>query len=128
MPFLRCLVLRSSRLRRFNGLLAHWSDEAISVTGKGFNETRRIGRVTQSLPESFDRGIYAVFEIDVSTRRPEVVLQFFAGDHLAGALQEHGQYANRLAAELDSKSVLSHSRACSWNSNAPNRQIRPEAV
>ena len=38
---------------------------------------------------------------------PEPLLQSLAGDHFAGPLQEHGQHADRLTAELNPNAVFS---------------------
>ena len=43
-----------------------------------------------------DRGIQAVIEVDEGVRGPELLLQFFARDDIAGAVEENGQHLERL--------------------------------
>jgi hypothetical protein len=77
------------------------------VPRNGLDVTREIRRVAQGLPESLHSGVHAVLIVDVRAYRPEPLFEVLAGDHLAGALEEQCQDAERLAADLKPKAVLS---------------------
>ena len=62
------------------------ADEAIAPPRKGFDETRLVGVVAQSVPQLFDGGVQAVVEVHKSIRGPESFLELFPGDNLAGLL------------------------------------------
>ena len=47
-----------------------------------------------------------MLEVHVGARGPESILQVLSGNYFAGVLQQHGEYANRLPAELNPKAVL----------------------
>jgi hypothetical protein len=47
-----------------------------------------------------------MLEVHVGAHRPEPRLQVLSGDYLAGTFQEHDKHADRLAGELNPKSVF----------------------
>jgi len=81
-------------------------DEAITDARDGFNEALLVGGISQSAAEFFDRCVYAVLKINKSIRRPELRLQFFASNYLAGALQQQEKDFEGLAMKLEANSVL----------------------
>ena len=54
-----------------------------------------------------DRFIEPVVEIDESVSRPKPLLQFFAGHHFSGMLDQRGQYLKWLLLDFYFQSVLS---------------------
>src|SRR6266849_60734 len=66
------------------------SDETIATAGESFDETGTVGGITESVAEAFDSGIEAMIEVDEGVGRPELALQFFAGNKLAWFGQEKG--------------------------------------
>jgi hypothetical protein len=90
-------------LARLTGLIRLWalgwflerrggvvdgSDETVATAGESFDETGIVSGITESVPKTLDGGVEAMLEVDEGVGRPELALQLFPGDELAGFGQE----------------------------------------
>jgi hypothetical protein len=64
--------------------VVYGSNETIATPGESFDETGIVGGIAERVSETLDGGIEAMIEVDEGFGRPELALQFFAGDKLAG--------------------------------------------
>ena len=56
----------------------------------------------EGVAEAFDGGVERVFKVNESAVGPELLLDFLAGDDLAGPFQQQPQYLEGLLLQLDS--------------------------
>ena len=75
----------------FSDALVDDSNEAIAVTGKRLDEARFVGRILQRIAQPLHRVVQALLEVNESVCRPDLLLQFVAGNDLARMLQQHLQ-------------------------------------
>jgi hypothetical protein len=80
-------------------------DEAIAAPRDGLDESGCIGRVTEGVAQSLDRGVQPVFEIDECVGRPEAIAQLFPCDRLSPAFEQHCQDAKGLLAKINRRPV-----------------------
>ncbi len=74
----------------------HGSDEAVPPSGQRFDVSRCLRRVSQHLANPGDRVVQAVVEIHERIRGPQPGPDLFAGDEVAGRLQQQRQHLNGL--------------------------------
>jgi len=93
--------LRRNRLDRVYG-----GQEAISAPGLRFDESRRISRVAQRLPQFLHGTVQALVEIDKRILVPESLAQPLAGNNFARLFQQQHQDQKWFFPELDADAVL----------------------
>ena len=76
-------------------------DETIAPARNGLDKTRIVRSIAQSRAKFLDRGVQAVIEGNIGVRRPELLLNFFARNELAGALKQQGQYLEGLVLQAN---------------------------
>jgi len=64
------------------------SDESVSAAGEGFDVAGSGGGISQGFADLVDGGVETVVEVDEGVGGPEFLLQLFAGDDLAGMVQQ----------------------------------------
>src|SRR5581483_6386413 len=69
----------------------HGGQKAVATAGEGLDKTRTRRGVAQGLPQFVDDGVEAVVEVNKSIGRPQPLADFFAGDQISRALQQHEQ-------------------------------------
>ena len=69
-------------------------------------KTGLLGGIAEGLAELGDGGVQAPLEIHEGVGGPEAVAELFAGDQLAGGLEERLEDAERLILEPDAQPVL----------------------
>jgi len=74
--------------------------------GEGFDEARVAGGVAESFAEAVYGGVDAVLVVDEGAFGPEFAGDFFAGEQLAGAFEQHEQHLKGLDVYLDANSLL----------------------
>ena len=83
-----------------------WPNETITAFGKGFDEARLVRFVVQGLAQFLDGCIEAMVEIHERVFGPKPLAKLFSRDHLAGLLQQYGQYLEWLLLKLDLVAAL----------------------
>ena len=81
-------------------------DEPVSPPGEGFNVTGAGGRVSKGLADFVDGRVEAVVEIDEGIGGPEFLLQVFARNDFASALEQQCQNLERLALQAEFHAAL----------------------
>ena len=76
----------------------HRNQKSISPTRESFDEPGIIGIVPQRFAQSVDRFIQPLLEIDERILRPELIVQFLAGDDLTRLLKKSRKDLERLSA------------------------------
>ena len=82
------------------------ADEPVSAPVERLDEPRTIGVVAERRPQTFDRGVQPVLEVDERTVRPEAAPQLVARQHLARLLQQHDEHLERLILQPQADAVL----------------------
>jgi hypothetical protein len=83
-----------------------FGEEAIAAAWDGFDEARAVGGIAEGIADLVDGFVEAVVEVDIGVGGPETFLQIFAGDDLAGMVEEHREDADGLFLEADAKAVF----------------------
>jgi len=83
----------------------HWGQEAISLPRDSFNEAWIFRVVLKGGAQFLECGVQTAIKINVCTLRPERLAKLFAGDNLAGPLQEHGKNAKGLFLDPDADAL-----------------------
>jgi hypothetical protein len=78
----------------FNG-----RDETVATAGKGLDISWSVRVVSESGTDLIDQEIDAALEVDEGFVAPDVLVDFFAGDDLTGALCEEQENGKRLRPE-----------------------------
>ena len=73
---------------------------------KGLDEARILGRVPEREPQTLDRGIEGVLEVDEGAFGPQAHAELVARNHIARTFQEQGQDLKRLILQVDTKPGL----------------------
>ena len=82
-------------------------DEKIAAAGNRFDIPGVCGGVAQDVADLLDRGVEAIVEIHESLRGPQLLLQFLAGNDLAGIFQEHLENLKGLTLQFGTNAVFS---------------------
>ena len=81
-------------------------DEAITTAGQSFNEPWIVGGIVQRLAQFLDGVVQALVEIHEGIGRPDSFLEFFAGNHFTGMLEENLEDLKGLNLEFEAYPVL----------------------
>ena len=75
-------------IRRIDGLSGCFqgTDEAVAAAGNGLDITWLVCIVSECGADLVDGEVDAAFEVDEGVVAPDVLVDFFAGDKLSGAL------------------------------------------
>jgi hypothetical protein len=82
------------------------SDEAVATSWDSFDVAGFFGGIGQRIPQFLDRAVQAGIEVNKSVLRPKFLLQFLAGDQLAGTLQQDDQQLKGLVLKLNANTIL----------------------
>jgi len=82
------------------------SDEAVTTPGNGFNVAGFVGRIREHIAQLLHGAVQAGIEIDEGVRGPEPLMEFFAGNDIAGMLQQQRQYLEGLILKFQADAVL----------------------
>jgi hypothetical protein len=66
-------------------------DESVAPAGKGFDKARRTGRIAERFPQTGDRGVKAVLEINVAVVGPQLLPDLIPCNHFAAARQKEAE-------------------------------------
>src|SRR3982751_2661187 len=83
------------------GYSAHWCQKPVSSPRDGLHKRGVLRRIPQGVPQTPDRCIQAMVEIDIGVRWPEPVAQLLPRDDLPRPFQKFGQHLKRLLLQLD---------------------------
>src|SRR5579864_1887231 len=78
--------------------ILHRRDEPVSPPRQGLDKARIVSIIAKRFANFVDSFIQSVLKINERVLRPELVVQFLAGDDLAGLLQQSDEHVERLAA------------------------------
>ncbi len=92
---------RSRPSMRFDG-----ADEPVAAPVQRLDEPRTIGVVAERRPQTFDRGVQPVLEVDERAFRPQALPQLVARQDLARLLEQHDQHLERLILQPQADAVL----------------------
>jgi len=84
---------------------------------------RILGGVVQNLADAVDGAVQVVVEVDEGVG-PEALLEFFASDDLAGALQQNGEYLEGLTGELEFDAIFAQFSCFQFNRVEPEPNDR----
>jgi hypothetical protein len=76
-------------------------DEAVAAARNGFDIAWLVCAVSQCGADLIDGEVDAAFEVDEGVVAPDVLVDFFAGDNLSGALCQEQEHGKRLRLEPD---------------------------
>ena len=96
-------------------------EEAVAAAGEGFDEARVAGLVAEGFADAVDGGVDAVLEVDEGAVGPELAADGFAGEDLAGALEQHGEDLEGLRVELDAEALAAEFSGGHVGSKIPKR-------
>ena len=80
--------------------------EAVAAAGEGFDEAWVGGGVAEGFADAVDGGVDAVFVVDEGAVGPELAGDLFAGEEVAGPLEEQAEDLEGLGVELDADALL----------------------
>ncbi len=84
----------------------HRRDEPIPSTRQRLDKRRRLGGITERLPEFLYRCVEAVLEVDERVGLPEPVAQILASDNIAGPVKERRQHLGRLLLQRHATAIV----------------------
>src|ERR1700742_698001 len=83
----------------------HRRNKPVSDPWNCLNESRRLGRISERIPQLLHRLIQPMIEVDKSVWRPQPLAQFFSRPRLARSLKQQGEHLNRLLRNPDSAAI-----------------------
>src|SRR5271170_4276895 len=81
-------------------------DEPVSPAWDRLDEPRVNGGVAECATEAVDCGVQSVLEIAKGTRRPQGLLQFFAGDDLSSGVNQQDERLESLTGKPNPRACL----------------------
>jgi hypothetical protein len=81
-------------------------DEAIADAGNRLDVQRSIGGISERVTKLDHGFVEAAVEIDIDVGGPQLLPDFFAGDGLAGALEQDEQEIEGLLLKFDARAFL----------------------
>jgi hypothetical protein len=67
------------------------TDESVAAAGQGFDESRVVGRITQSISQPLDGIVQPMVEVDEGVGWPQPAAEILSRNQLTWLLQKHGK-------------------------------------